>query len=192
VLAPFGLSVSAFVDAVGEGLCVHGPEGVMGIKPRWTKRQLTLAGLLLGLVGAVLYGISHPIKTWAWVNRDEGDLIVRELEAYHAIHGEYPESLDSLELGFSARSLWGSWGYGEKSPGEYVLYLPYIKWLGDYCALVYRSDSHVDSKGSQVGAWQLVPAFAMEVTRLERSYFSRVLGLGGLGGLLCIPLEWHV
>ena len=145
----------------------------MRFKGRWTRAQVAVASLLLGLAGLSIYAISHPIKTWAWLNRDEGEVIVRELAAYRAIHGAYPESLDALGLGFSARPLWGHWGYGEKSPGEYVLYLPYIKWLGDYTALVYRSDRHVYAKGSSSGDWQTVPGFQVEVTRLVRSYFPK-------------------
>ena len=76
-----------------------------------------------------------------------------------------------LELGFSARSLWGSWRYGEITPGDYVLYLPYITWLGGYTALVHRTDSYEYSKASQSGDWQVVPGFHKEVPHIVRSYY---------------------
>ena len=103
-------------------------------------------------------------------------MIAAELAASHRVHGAYPETLDPLPLGFSARPSWGRWAYAEMPAGEYLLYLPYIHWLGGYAALVHRSDgTRYDGTrydgARDFGDWQVVKGFHNEIGPLSRSYF---------------------
>jgi hypothetical protein len=88
---------------------------------KW-KRCAVIAGVLL-ISGVVGYCIARTPNYDAL--KTQGNALVQQIHAYHAVHGEYPRSLEDAHIK-APLTFFGYWHYDHMASNSYWLY------VGDY------------------------------------------------------------
>jgi hypothetical protein len=89
---------------------------------KWQQRWAVISGGVL-VTGIVAYYIVRTPNYDAL--KEQGNMLVHKLDAYHSAHGEYPHSLEGAQIK-APFTFFGHWHYKREAEDSFWLY------VGDY------------------------------------------------------------